>query len=1108
MSIREQIRSASSSGRRLRTGTVVFAIGIAVLAAAAVVCLFALSGVTAFASARAAWATAQKSAVQHLLQYAASGDEREYRAFQAELAIPLGDRQAWLELARVNPNNAIARDGFLNGGNSPDDVDAMIMFYRIAGRRELFQRAMDSWQLSDAKLSALTGFAARLHGRMMFGSESQRDIAPLLHDIEKIDYELAALESSFAHAMNLLAARLHAVLAWLAGAFITLLALFGFFLSRHVVDRDGHDDIVTNEEMLRSVFDGAAIGIAATGTGGRYLRTNQTLCDMLGYSETELLNLTCRDTTHPDFLDRTDLGCEGLLTGSLDHWATEKRYIRKNRTMLWARVTATLHRAADGTPRHFVVVMEDVTARRATEDALRRSEEKFRTLSQAAFDGIIVAKDGVITETNDATSAMFGYSRQEVVGRGVSDLTTAAMRGTVDAHLSAGSFTRYESYGLSKDGTSFPVEICGASLENGIRITALRDIRKRREAENALRNSEEKFRTLSLAAFDGIAVLRDGLIVEANPAFAAMHSYTPAELIGMSPGMLAGAAGWPLDGESRTFETEGRRRDGARFPVEICVAPFGARGDAHVVSSRDLTARFEADRALREREETFRALIENASDLITVISSDGTISYESPSVERLLGYPPEELIGSNVDRFVHANDLRHVRQAMRKQRQNADMTQSIELRLRHHDGSWREFEVMLRNVIQHGEVTGVIANSRDVTDRKMLESQLEQASRMQSLGRLAAMVAHEFNNILMGIQPFAELVARRAGDDDGLHRASVQIKSCVNRGKRVTSGILRFTRPAEPEKLRIDANQWLDDIAAESRGVVGAGIIVCTELPSDSLAIVGDRAQLSQLLMNLILNSRDAMPDGGTLTLGLRSTNRSGKFPFGVLPHPERFVHVTVRDDGAGMTEETVHHLFEPLFTTKKSGGTGLGLAISRQIVEMHGGLIFAESTLTLGTTFHIFLPLGEADVKTAFPLPLTAAPVRRLNGRKVLIVEDEAPVAEGLRALLELEGVHVERVGLGSEAAAAAEQLHPDAVILDIGLPDCDGVEVYRRLALVRPDLPVVFSSGHGDATKFEELLSRPHVEFLQKPYDMITLTASLTRVLWPPLIPTKNVM
>jgi CheY-like chemotaxis protein len=320
------------------------------------------------------------------------------------------------------------------------------------------------------------------------------------------------------------------------------------------------------------------------------------------------------------------------------------------------------------------------------------------------------------------------------------------------------------------------------------------------------------------------------------------------------------------------------------------------------------------------------------------------------------------------------------------------------------------------------------------------------------------------------------------------------ISRAVKRGKRVTEEILRFTRSSQPRVAAFEVEPWIENLALEARSLVPPSCKVETFVQSSDFVIDGDAGQLHQIFTNLILNARDAMPHGGTLSIEVLRERPNARLAFGVIEHPERFAHCIVRDTGCGMSAETLRHIYEPLFTTKRNG-TGLGLPLAHQIVQRHGGSIFVESTVGAGTAFHIFLPLAANAV-----VPAVSAIVQNIfdgRPRHVLLVEDDPAVAAGLASLLELNGLFVDVVENGAAAIRAVDQVRPDVVVLDMRLPDMEGTNVYDAITAKLPDLPVIFSTGHADHTRLEHYLERPHVGYLLKPYESTTLLGAIAEVL-----------
>jgi CheY-like chemotaxis protein len=284
---------------------------------------------------------------------------------------------------------------------------------------------------------------------------------------------------------------------------------------------------------------------------------------------------------------------------------------------------------------------------------------------------------------------------------------------------------------------------------------------------------------------------------------------------------------------------------------------------------------------------------------------------------------------------------------------------------------------------------------------------------------------------------------------------------------------------------------WLDDLVAEARQLLGDAIELTVKSELDGEEMLGDAPQLQQIVVNLIVNAKQAMSDRGTLTIAARRPRAGATFSFGVVAHPERFVQLTVADSGSGIAPDVLSRIFEPLFTTK-SNGTGLGLAVAHQVAKLHGGEVFVESKLGVGTRFHLFLPLRAAEAVEV----VAEKPAGSLRNLRVLVVDDDVIVANGIEALLESNAMIVEVVHTGASALASMEQAMPDAVVLDLGLPDADGLEIYVALSERRPRLPVVFSTGHGDEGRLLGFNNERHVAFLMKPYEGEALLRALDGV------------
>lgn len=491
------------------------------------------------------------------------------------------------------------------------------------------------------------------------------------------------------------------------------------------------------------------------------------------------------------------------------------------------------------------------------------------------------------------------------------------------------------------------------------------------------------------------------------------------------------------------------------------------------------------DAAMLTADQQLQCIIEHTSDIIGIVDARGRLQFHSPSAERMLGYEPAMLHGRSVVELLHEADLQRAEDFFIQQVAPGAVTRTVDLRIRHHDGSWRWFSIAASPMTRPGHRPLIVINGRDVTQRRFLEAQLEQANRLNSLGRLAATVAHEFNNVLMGIQPFADLMQRPNVTPEMIAKSARYIAGSVARGKRVALDILRFTNPATPSLDAVHVRGWWQRLAPEIGASLGDNIRLTVSL-DEKLFIRADPLQLSQVFTNVINNARDAMPKGGLLTVSARVCEPGASFSFGVLPPSRQYVHFAVADTGSGIPENIRSLVFDPLFTTKENGGTGLGLAVTHQVVRAHEGHVFVESDLGRGTTFHIFIPTAEPSA-----LLHSAEPDGEslISCDRILIVDGERAAGQKVGRLLRGKGIAVLVAASGVEAITACRALRPQLAVVDIRLPDADGVEVARRLRNELPDILILFAIGAGQA----EAAGDERTASIQKPFDVEALTAAI---------------
>jgi two-component system, cell cycle sensor histidine kinase and response regulator CckA len=495
-----------------------------------------------------------------------------------------------------------------------------------------------------------------------------------------------------------------------------------------------------------------------------------------------------------------------------------------------------------------------------------------------------------------------------------------------------------------------------------------------------------------------------------------------------------------------------------------------------------------AEQARHESEERYRLIAEHTSDLIALFDAEGRYLYASPSFRAILGYDPAELIGVEAIELVHPNERALV--IAHGLRTANEGTERATFRMRHTDGSWRWCETFWTATIQQG-VRYKIAVGRDITERKQLEAQLLQAQKMESIGRLAGGVAHDFNNLLTVIMGSAELALEALSPDDSACGDVRAIQKTAGRAANLTRQLLAFARKQIIEPDLLNLNDLLPDMDRLLRRLIGEDIALVT-LPAPNLGIVKvDPGQIEQVLVNLAVNARDAMPNGGKLTIETRNMTLDDTYTrqhVGV--SAGRYVMLAVSDTGSGMDISVRARIFEPFFTTKESGkGSGLGLATCYGIVQQHGGHIEVYSEIGIGTSFKIYLPRVEAT-PDELPRKIETDLIPRGVGT-VLVVEDETWVRDLTTRLLRAQGYTVLNAADGEEALHVAEAYagEIDLLLTDMVMPRFSGAVLAEQLAALRPRVKVVFMSGYTENVIIFHGQLYPRPAFLQKPFSPAAL-------------------
>lgn len=483
------------------------------------------------------------------------------------------------------------------------------------------------------------------------------------------------------------------------------------------------------------------------------------------------------------------------------------------------------------------------------------------------------------------------------------------------------------------------------------------------------------------------------------------------------------------------------------------------------------------EQELRHRDQAFKALVENTPDLIARFTRDLRRCYVNPAIERLTGLPYSELVGKTLGELHF--DPRFVTQIEEALTDvfTTSTDRTLEVFLPSPTGE-RIYQLrVVPEFTQDGKVEFALVISRDITtirreevEHRQLQRELERANHLIGLGRVASAMSHEFNNVLMSIQSFAEVVLR-SGQQPRVLDAASRILQAVERGRAITEELRAFTRPHPPSRAPIDVRSWL---YGSLHHVLPDHVTLEIDV-AGTPKIHGDLQQLTHVIANLIANAREAIgSERGSIRLSA---------------HPSAdgsLVEITVSDDGPGIDPEAMSRIFEPFFTTKE-GGTGLGLSIAHQVITLHGGQLSVGSNTPRGTVVRIALPsMGESDEGPAAAKPAAAA---RNRPSAILFVEDDEAVASGVIALLEDESIVVLHACDGAEALKVLRTYKPQALLIDINLPDWNGFDLYNEITRSFGPLPVVFASGHADPERLANLTTSAPVRMLTKPYAIDTL-------------------
>jgi PAS domain S-box-containing protein len=761
--------------------------------------------------------------------------------------------------------------------------------------------------------------------------------------------------------------------------------------------------------------------------------------------------------------------------------------------------------------------IRDISDRRRTEEDLRRLASIV-----ACSDDAIVGKttEGIITSWNSGAQHIFGYSPKEAIGRSITMLAPVdrpeeiprmlecLKRGEVVDH--------FETVRLRKDGKEVQIELTVSPIRDALeRIvgasTIGRDISVRKAAEKHLVQMEARYRGLLEAAPDAMVVVNHGgEIVLLNVQAEKQFGYRRDELVGQKVKNIiprgfaerllmhgTGTPGDPVVPQMGTgIELHGRRKDGSEFPIEIMLSPLDTVDGILITAA----IRNIAERKLRENDlSRLAAVVESSQDAIVSLTSLGIIRTWNRGAERIFGYSAEEATGRSI-LFLSPPDRSAEGSTLLERVARADRIEHFETIRVKKDGTQIHVALTFSPIKDSdGRVVGVSSVARDVTESKHMEAMLRQSQKMEAVGQLAGGVAHDFNNLLGVILGYTGLMLDRLGLDDPQRKSIEEIQKAGDRAALLTRQLLAFSRKQVLQPKVIDLNAVVAGAEKLLQRLIGENIELRAVLNPELCRVKADPGQIEQIIMNLAVNARDAMPSGGKLTIETSNMEFDEAY---TAQHPSTrtgpHVMLAVTDTGCGMDAETKAHMFEPFFTTKEFGkGTGLGLSTVYGIVKQSGGSVWVYTEPGLGTSFKIYLACVDAVPEIEPPNDKVMNVVA--GSQTILIVEDDPALLQVTHRSLEEVGYAILEARSSKEAIDISES-HTGPIhlmVTDVVLPGMSGVKLAAYLSAQRPEMKVLYVSGYTNDTVFHHGVLEPGLAFLQKPFSARTLARRVGEVL-----------
>jgi two-component system, cell cycle sensor histidine kinase and response regulator CckA len=877
-----------------------------------------------------------------------------------------------------------------------------------------------------------------------------------------------------------------------------------------------------SEEKYRLVVENANEGIFLT-QDGKPIFVNPMCSLLTGYSANELISQPFEQLIHPDDRQMVSQRYAQRLAGDQTSYSYRFRILTKDGSVKWVQLNSVLL----GWENRSTVLglLTDVTDRVQAEERLWLEKQRFQTLSDNAPMGLVmIGSGGSFEYINQKFSELFGYDlrdvpdgrswfrlafpdlqyRKEVISQWVEDIGRCQQ-----------GETRPRPFTVTcKDGTRKAIHFRPVQLETGEHLLTCEDITDRTNAEQAIQDRERFLSSVFASIQDGISILDTELnVIRVNPTMERWYSHA-VPMTGKKCYEAYHSSSKPCDScpSMRTlntgqtaYEMVPKRGPSGEVTGWLDLYSFPlideSTGERKGVIEyvRDISERKAAEEALRESETKYRTILETIADGYHEVDLAGNLTLVNDSTCEIFGYPREELLGVNYRKLMDEHSAKSVFEAYNGVYRTGKPNPGTNYRNVRKDGSRRDVSVSISLIKDaDGQPRGFRGIIRDVTLRKRLQEQLYQASKMEALGTLAGGIAHDFNNLLQIVQGYTDLLLLRKHKEDPDYDKLRAMRGAAQRGRDLIQQILAFSRKVETKPRPVDLNNELRQTERLLRRTIEKMISIEMDLADNLWPISADPIHIEQILLNLAVNAKHAMPQGGRLMIETKNIKLDEEFSRTHLKtRPGRYVLLMVSDTGHGMDTEVLERIFEPFFTTKETGeGTGLGLAMVFGLVKSHDGHISCYSQPGVGTTFKIYFPAIDTECEWSAE---TTQEMPAFGSETLLIVDDEESIRELTKEILCEVGYKVLTTASGREAidiySKGKEAI--SLVILDLIMPEMDGKACLEELLKINPDVKILLASGYSANGPARQAIARGAKGLINKPYDIRQLLQMVREVL-----------